>query len=343
MKLRFALPALAALASCIPTNETIIEDAQARSARSKSEARAELERVQKEWTEESDASLSKWQASLIFPICGDKVPAGSPCGMLADMYSKPTFQREFTEQRCAGTGLSSDDLYEFCSSQFSSAFNVALGKRYGLTPGDVCPGHDCSSFFKIELLMVTRFNEKVDGRGQLELDAINAKYRDESEEVLARFRARAEQIDRETEASLADAQRARSAMAAIGAGISAGAHAYANTLNQQPTQASLYTPTPVAPTHRYPVPTQVAQSSASPSGGCSNDFECGLGNVCAKDGGAFRGICAKPVDAYGGPVIHVPSGNSLGPGTGNCSFDVDCSVGFRCVKSSGGLRGNCMK
>lgn len=76
---------------------------------------------------------------------------------------------------------------------------------------------------------------------------------------------------------------------------------------------------------------------------CSSDYDCGYGNVCAKDSGAFRGICAKAVTAYGVPTFQPPRTDSLAPGQGQCMFDTQCPMGFRCVKTSGGLRGNCLK
>ncbi|HKO46479.1 MAG TPA: hypothetical protein VJV79_02075, partial [Polyangiaceae bacterium] len=168
--------------------------------------------------------------------------------------------------------------------------------------------------------MLEQFNARIHQRAQLELDAINAKYGAAGEAVVAQFKTRAHQIDDETEASLADARRQRAALA----GAAAGFRAAGDSLASVPPQST-------------------APAIASAPGGCSSDYECGFGSACKKDSGAFRGICAQAVNAYGNPTFQAPRADSIGPGTGDCSFDTDCSVGFRCVKSSGGLRGNCLK
>jgi hypothetical protein len=113
--------------------------------------------------------------------------------------------------------------------------------------------------------------------------------------------------------------------------LAAGAEAYSSSRSHTPA-AEAEMP------HRAP-----GHRATSAPDGCSSDYECGVGFVCAKDSMAFRGVCARAVNEYGVPQMHTPDPASVGPGTGTCSFDTDCAPGFRCTKTSGGLRGNCMK
>jgi hypothetical protein len=83
--------------------------------------------------------------------------------------------------------------------------------------------------------------------------------------------------------------------------------------------------------------------TTSSNSGCTSDYQCSPGQVCAKDSLAFRGVCATSVNPYGVPTYAQPDPASVQPGTGACSFDTECPIGFRCVKTSGGLKGNCMK
>jgi hypothetical protein len=84
-------------------------------------------------------------------------------------------------------------------------------------------------------------------------------------------------------------------------------------------------------------------SPAPRASGCSNDYECGFGNVCVKQQFSVEGTCARAVDRNGIPTYTPPRSDSVGPGgAGECAFDTECPVGFRCIKGSA-LRGHCMK
>ncbi|PKA10480.1 hypothetical protein CH372_19190 [Leptospira meyeri] len=77
---------------------------------------------------------------------------------------------------------------------------------------------------------------------------------------------------------------------------------------------------------------------------CYSDYDCQMGQKCAKSSSQSQGICANVVNNNGIPIYNYsPSPDSVKPGVGNCSFDTDCSIGFRCHKSTGSLYGNCLK
>ncbi|MDX9798740.1 MAG: hypothetical protein RBT05_07775 [Bacteroidales bacterium] len=67
-------------------------------------------------------------------------------------------------------------------------------------------------------------------------------------------------------------------------------------------------------------------------GGCSSDFECGMGKKCVKARLESSGVCMNTVDEYGVKTYDVPDAN-IGINMdlqGQCSFDTDCPMGFRC-------------
>ncbi len=266
-----------------------------------------------EWKAANDAALGKWNAKSIYPLCDATVPKGAVCGILARTYSDPGFQKTFADQRCVDPPA--DASADFCSDLLISDFVAALNKRYGLRPQDVCPGNDCGSFVKVELVMLKAFDEKIGEQEQAELGRITAKYRAMSDAVMARFKSQSDQIESDTTQHHDHPQRRRAALAAVGAGLQAYGSALQNS----------------APPPQQPLPTVQAVPK------CSNDFECDYGNACVKDSGAFQGVCAKVTNAYGIPTYQAPRSDSIGPGTGDCSFDTDCGPGWRCQKTSGGL------
>jgi hypothetical protein len=310
MTLKLVAVIMIALASCVPTNNEIIADGQSRTNAAHDQTLVELEGIKKQRDAANNASIAKWDAKIVFPRCDDKVPKGSECGLISDLYSDESFQKAFAQQTCPQ--LTADPTADACSQLLISEFVDMLKKRYLLAPEEACPGNDCESFLSMELTVLTASNAKARAQLQLEFDAINAKYSAMSEAVVARFKSQADQIESETGQRLDDASRKRAAMMAAGAALQAGANA-------------------------------AAAAQGPNASGCSSDYECGYGNACVKGSGAFRGTCARSVNANGLPTFQAPDSSSTGPGVGTCSFDTDCSVGFRCVKSSGGLRGNCFK
>jgi hypothetical protein len=81
-----------------------------------------------------------------------------------------------------------------------------------------------------------------------------------------------------------------------------------------------------------PAPAQVAPHR------CSSDYECGLGQRCAKPEYQSSGTCMATVTSVGTPVFHAPRPDSVetaGPGT--CQVDPDCPAAFRCMS------GNCVR
>lgn len=317
MMLKLGLVAAIAVASCVPANTEIIADAQSRASAAGDETLVELAGINKQWDAATSASIAKWDAKIIVPRCDDKVPKGSQCGLISDMYSDESFQRAFAAQTCPQ--LTADPNADACSQLLTSEFIDMLKKRYLSAPEDACPGNDCGSFLTMELTVLTASNAKARAQSHLEIDAINAKYSAMSDAIIARFKSQADQIESETSERLDEASRKRAAMMAVAAGLQAGGNAMANA------------------------PPSSATAQAPAVAGCSSDYECGFGNACMKDSGAFRGICARSVDANGLPTFQGPNSSSIGAGAGSCSFDTDCSIGFKCVKTSGGLRGNCLK
>lgn len=78
-------------------------------------------------------------------------------------------------------------------------------------------------------------------------------------------------------------------------------------------------------------PATSKSSNGSATSGCSNDFQCGVGNACVKQRHSNDGVCMKSVDGNGTRVYNMPDSNSIGIRTSEgCQFNTDCPVGFSC-------------
>jgi len=308
---------LIGLASCVPTNQSIEASGTRQVEAERKVALRRLEHVKNAWAFKTKEAAEKWQPQLVYPICDKTVPAGTPCGLVAQQYEDPTFRAHFATTWCDD---SEEGMTEACAKTMIDTFVSALRERYKLEPSEYCANHSCSSYTEVELGLLKTHNDSIMDSWKAENARIDAEYQGMLDVVVNSFDRVSARINEDTEQRLDRAERQRSALQ----GLAAGMHAAGESLSQSNAQ----TPNPVA--------------VASPAG-CANDYGCGYGNACVKDSGSFRGICAKSVNAYGNPTFAPPRLESNGPGVGNCSFDTDCSVGFRCIKSNGGLRGNCMK
>lgn len=79
------------------------------------------------------------------------------------------------------------------------------------------------------------------------------------------------------------------------------------------------------------VSTIAPSNAAYTPSGCSSDYDCGVGQRCAKAQFSIRGVCMKTVNEYGTPVYNTPDLNSIGVNNKKgCTFDTDCPIGFKC-------------
>lgn len=244
-----------------------------------------------------------------YQTCGEPRPVGAACGLLADTFWNKEKIAQYTEASCPNGELKGE-----CWWQLRLAWYTALIDRYPRgplkgAPNVVCEGEACPSPWGEELQMLRDHNADV-----------------AREEDLAISRVQLDAIEQQKEAELEAARAEQARRERISRALQSIGQPY------QPSQSS----TPTQP-YQPAVPQAVAPN------GCSSDYECGVGFVCAKDSLSFRGLCARAVDQNGIPQPRLPNPGSIGPGTGNCQFDTDCTIGFRCIKSSGGLYGNCMK
>lgn len=238
-----------------------------------------------------------------YQTCEEPHPAESVCGLLADFYWDEQQVLRYIESSCPGSQVG-----VVCWAQFRLRWYTELFKRYAranlrANPDVACGPGACPSPWREELQMLGDHNADV-----------------ERDEAVALLEVANEERQRRAEREEAEREKGRK-RALILQALGAAAGAYSSSLSQQ----------------RRSNEPGLAQSR------CSSDFGCAVGFVCAKDSGAITGVCARAVNQYGVPEIHMPDPASVGPGTGNCQFDGNCPVGFRCVKSSGGLYGNCMK
>jgi hypothetical protein len=84
-----------------------------------------------------------------------------------------------------------------------------------------------------------------------------------------------------------------------------------------------------------------ANTSSAPtqrSSECSNDYQCGYGNVCVKSNYSMSGVCMRAVNSYGVPTYQAPAPESVEvktPSSTDCRFSTDCPIGFACDSNSG--------
>jgi hypothetical protein len=196
--------------------------------------------------------------------------------MVSDRYSDPGIQKTFAEQRCTGMPAGGSDAS--CFHLLASDFFHELSVRYGFLPNDLCAARDCGSFAKMEFVLLSAVNARINEQSRNEADAIDLKYRAMLDAAIARFKAKLDDIDApprsDSKMQLGSAQHC-----AVGAGLQAYGNALQN--NAPPPQPAI-----------QPIPA----TQATPS--CSSDFEC-AGGKCAKDSGAFQGVCLPVTNAYG--------------------------------------------
>lgn len=70
-------------------------------------------------------------------------------------------------------------------------------------------------------------------------------------------------------------------------------------------------------------PRPAAGAVEEPPAGCSSDFDCRVGDRCAKGRIGAPGKCVRPVDREG---LSAPGSSRLM----KCSLSTDCPAGFRC-------------
>jgi len=283
-----------------------------------------MDRIKAAWDRDTAAADARFAAAFRYPLCNEQVPPGHPCGLLAHEFRSEDFKAEFIRSRCANPPQDAPESY--CFDRYYADFIAAVEDRYAVAPEDVCGDGSCNSLVLLELQVLKASNADALRTFGEESAALNVKYKAKSDAVLEQFRSEVAAINADTTQRLDRAERTRSALLA------------ASTSMQAVSQSLAYQPPP----RTGSVVTAPTTAATAPTG-CSSDFECGFGNLCVKDSGAFNGVCARAVNQYGTPTHQAPRSDSLRPGVGQCSFDTECSVGFRCVKTAGGLRGNCMK
>jgi len=297
---------------CVPSNQAIQATGQGQVSQARTQAMADLDKIDREWDAEVTRIQAESTARLFFPLCDERVPPGAKCGMVWDTYKIPEFQETFARSYCAPSPNGPDSE---CANRFTAAFLQDVERTYAVQPAVACEQARCDSYVNAELAVIKKHNEIEFERRRDLLRQVNASYKAQADAVVARFGQDVSAIQRDVAVRVEDAERRRAALQAVGAGLRAAG----DSLSASSGPSAVNAPE------------------------CSSDFQCKYGQRCVKDSGAFRGICATSVNRAGTPSFEPPRSNSVGPGKGECSFDTQCPVGFRCVKTSGGLRGNCLK
>ena len=281
---------------------------------------------------------------LYWRSCNGAPPVRAGCGLLADTLLEPPAVTAFVRNSCKEGG---DTPSEACRQVLFRSFLDRLVERYRRTGErevlEACAKSpsQCKTMADVELTALRLHNDVVlaaiDAREKELRDEQAGSHRhDEGPEPAPQAhqaRSSAEIVLGAVAAALSQFGRHSSEHAAADDEVDA-ARVPARTTRTDPRTTSSATPSSSR--------TRAGQDRNGAVPGCSSDYDCGFGNVCAKPQGSFTGTCAQAVNRYGTPTFSPPRSNSLGPGQGQCAFDTECPIGFRCVKGTA-LRGNCMK
>jgi hypothetical protein len=252
---------------------------------------------------------------LVWPKCEDpKKPPEAPCGYVADELLSDEGIARFRATSCKEGR--EDTISDTCVERFRGEFFSQLSARYPRAEPkavrEQCTSLaiDCNKLPLFELAVMAAHNAVVRARIRTESDALVEEHR-------------AEQLKRGRQVEAIEHARAEEAAAwrAVAAGLAGAARGMNEAM--PPSQATGSTPSVVVRE-------------------CSSDFDCGMGNVCAKAHMQMHGVCAKAVDAYGVQTFPTPRDNFGPGGPGQCTFDTQCPVGFKCL-TNGALSGNCVK
>jgi hypothetical protein len=296
-----------AVLSCVPSNDSIVQDGRARIHEAGDRARADLDRLSKAWSRESDRATEQFTAEFIFPVCDyPGVPDGVRCGMIHGEHDNAQFLDEFARLNCGdGATVNSDPR---CFDAFMADFMNALKHRYKVDPMAACR-QECTSLYELELAALRAHNQEASDEHATQLEAISARYRPLCARVLERLDREIAEVEGLVARRIDEADRQRAALRGLAKGMMAAGQAMSR-------------------------PPPAAAPMATGATGCASDYECGIGRSCVKSIGSLRGRCMRSVDHTGAPSYEPPDPDSYAPGKSLCTSTVDCPAGFACIGGS---------
>jgi hypothetical protein len=308
--------AAATILSCVPANETILEDGRSAADDAVSQAQQQLDQISKTWDEQAENERAKFARRFVLPACGQpSARSDVRCGLVHKLYGGDEFRKEFASRHCAsGATIGSDRA---CSDKLVNEFIRVIEQRYRVRFDELCKSGRCESFLQTELRALRASNRQATEDYSYRIQVINEAREAQAKHVLDELDAELSSISTWTQERLDEAESQRAGLRGLTKVMktaAAGLSAYAQTLQSASLRAGAYGV-------GMPV--------------CNSDYACGQGYLCLKEPNELQGVCDRRFDALGVPSFSPPRPDSLEPGQRQCFTVDDCAAGFNCVA------GNC--